>query len=82
MRRYPSPPHARSPPGAVSAHSAPTAPKVADLNLHPYEEFEAEAKDMTGDSTVAEIEASGGTALRIEVEVRDEAVTAMFDQAD
>ena len=32
---------------------------VADLNLHSYEEFEAEAKDMTADSTVAEIEASG-----------------------
>ena len=36
---------------------------VTDLNLHSYEEFEAEAKDMTADSTVAEIEASGGTAL-------------------
>ena len=35
---------------------------VADLNLHSYEEFEAEAKDMTADSTVAEIEAAGGTA--------------------
>jgi 3-oxoacyl-[acyl-carrier protein] reductase len=35
---------------------------VADLNLHSYEEFEAEAKDMTADSTIAEIEASGGTA--------------------
>jgi hypothetical protein len=30
---------------------------VADLNLHSYEEFEAEAKDTTADSTVAEIEA-------------------------
>src|ERR1700719_4298128 len=51
---------------------------VADLNLHSYEEFEAEAKDMTADSTVAEIEASGGTALGIEVDVRDhEAVEAM-----
>ena len=29
---------------------------VADVNLRSYEEFEAEAKDMTGDSTVAEIE--------------------------
>ena len=29
---------------------------VADLNLHSYEEFEAEAKDMTADSTVAETE--------------------------
>ena len=34
---------------------------VEQLALH--EEFEAEARDMTGDSTVAEIEASGGTAL-------------------
>ena len=51
---------------------------VADLNLHSYEEFEAEAKDMTADSTVAEIEASGGTALGIEVDVRDhKAVEAM-----
>src|ERR1700759_1698482 len=43
---------------------------VADLNLHSYEEFKAEAKDMTGDSTVAEIEAGGGAALGIEVDVR------------
>src|ERR1700752_2351715 len=51
---------------------------VAYLNLHSYEEFEAEAKDMTADSTVAEIESSGGTALGIEVDVRDqEAVEAM-----
>jgi NAD(P)-dependent dehydrogenase (short-subunit alcohol dehydrogenase family) len=51
---------------------------VADLNLHSYEEFEAEAKDMTGDSTVAEIEASGGSALGIELDVTDHAaVNAM-----
>jgi NAD(P)-dependent dehydrogenase (short-subunit alcohol dehydrogenase family) len=51
---------------------------VADLNLRSYEEFEAEAKDMTADTTVEEIEASGGIALRIEVDVRDhEAVEAM-----
>jgi 3-oxoacyl-[acyl-carrier protein] reductase len=43
---------------------------VADLNLHSYEEFEAEAKDMTAESTVAEIEAAGGTALGIELDVR------------
>src|SRR5437868_6677231 len=50
---------------------------VADLNLRSYEEFEAEAKDMTADSTVAEIENAGGTALGIEVDVTDhEAVTA------
>lgn len=35
---------------------------VTDLNLRCYEEFEAETKDMTGDSTVAEIKASGSTA--------------------
>jgi 3-oxoacyl-[acyl-carrier protein] reductase len=47
------------------------------LNLHSYEEFEAEAKDMTADSTVVEIDAAGGTALGIEVDVRDhEAVAA------
>jgi 3-oxoacyl-[acyl-carrier protein] reductase len=51
---------------------------VADHNLHSYEEFEAEAQDMTADSTVAEIEAMGGTALGIEVDVTDhEAVNAM-----
>ena len=51
---------------------------VADLNLRSYEEFEAEAKDMTAVTTVAEIEASGGTALGIEVDVGDpEAVKAM-----
>jgi 3-oxoacyl-[acyl-carrier protein] reductase len=51
---------------------------VTDLNLHSYEEFEAEAKDMTADSTVAEIEAAGGAALGIEVDVADHAaVTAM-----
>jgi 3-oxoacyl-[acyl-carrier protein] reductase len=51
---------------------------VTDLNLHSYEEFEAEAQDMTADSTVAEIEASGGSALGIEVDVTDhEAVDAM-----
>src|ERR1700680_3421884 len=47
---------------------------VADLNLRSYEEFEAEAKDMTADSTVAEIEAAGGVALGIEVDVRDHKV--------
>jgi 3-oxoacyl-[acyl-carrier protein] reductase len=51
---------------------------VADLNLRSYEEFEAEAKDMTADSTVAEIEAAGGAAMGIEVDVRDQkAVGAM-----
>jgi len=51
---------------------------VADLNLRSFEEFEADARDMTAESTVAEIEAAGGTALGIEVDVRDhEAVEAM-----
>jgi 3-oxoacyl-[acyl-carrier protein] reductase len=51
---------------------------VADRNLRSYEEFEAEANDMTADNTVAEIEAAGGTALGIEVDVRDhQAVEAM-----
>src|ERR1700720_3059686 len=51
---------------------------VADLNLRSYEAFETEAKDMTADSTAAEIEASGGVAIGIEVEVRNhEAVEAM-----
>ena len=46
---------------------------VADLNLHSYEEFEAEAKDMTGESTVAEIEASGGSAFGVELDITDHA---------
>ena len=46
---------------------------VADINLRSFEEFEAEAKDMTGDNTVAEIEAAGGSALGIELDVRDTA---------
>src|SRR5262252_1367682 len=51
---------------------------VADLDLRSYAEFEAEAKDMTADGTVAEIAAAGGTAMGIEVDVRDhEAVAAM-----
>jgi 3-oxoacyl-[acyl-carrier protein] reductase len=49
---------------------------VTDLNLRSYEEFEAEAKDMTADSTVAEIEASGGTALGVEVDVTDRTAVA------
>ena len=51
---------------------------VADLNLRSYAEFEAEAKDMTADSTVAEIEASGGAVIGIELDIRDQqAVEAM-----
>jgi 3-oxoacyl-[acyl-carrier protein] reductase len=49
---------------------------VADLNLHSYEEFKVEAKDMTADSTVAEIEAMGGAALGVEVDVTDHTAVA------
>src|SRR5689334_2119642 len=51
---------------------------VADLNLRAFEEFEAEARDMTAESTVAEIEAMDGIAIGIEVDVTNrEAVNAM-----
>lgn len=51
---------------------------VADLDLRSYREFDAEARDMTGESTVAEIDASGGEAIGIEVDVCDpDAVQAM-----
>jgi 3-oxoacyl-[acyl-carrier protein] reductase len=54
---------------------------VADINLRSYEEFDAEAQDMTGDTTVAEIEAAGGMAMGIDVDIRDdEAVKAMVAQ--
>ena len=44
---------------------------VADLDLKSWREFEAEAKDMSGETTAAEIQASGGEALGIEVDVQD-----------
>jgi 3-oxoacyl-[acyl-carrier protein] reductase len=51
---------------------------VVDLDLKSYREFEAEAKDMTGETTVAEIEAEGGSALGIALDVCDQqAVEAM-----
>jgi 3-oxoacyl-[acyl-carrier protein] reductase len=51
---------------------------VADLDLRSYREFDAEAKDMIAETTVAEIEAAGGAALGIEVDVCDhQAVDAM-----
>jgi len=49
---------------------------VTDINLHSFEEFEAEAQDMTADSTVAEIAAMGGTALGVEVDVTDHSAVA------
>ncbi|HEY2617472.1 MAG TPA: SDR family NAD(P)-dependent oxidoreductase [Acetobacteraceae bacterium] len=54
---------------------------VTDLNLKSFEEFEAEAKAMTADSTVAEIEAGGGSAIGIEMDVCEEtAVNAMVQR--
>jgi 3-oxoacyl-[acyl-carrier protein] reductase len=54
---------------------------VTDLNLRSYEEFETEAKDMTADSTVAEIEAMGGSTNGIEADVaHHEAVDSMVAQ--
>ncbi len=51
---------------------------VTDLNLKSYVEFEAEAKDMTAESTVDEIIAGGGEAIGIEMDVCDrDAVDAM-----
>jgi 3-oxoacyl-[acyl-carrier protein] reductase len=54
---------------------------VADLNLRSFEEFAAEADDMTADGTVAEIEAMGGAAIGIELDVADaEAVAGMVER--
>ena len=54
---------------------------VTDLNLKSYAEFEAEAKEMTADSTVDEINAGGGEAIGIEMDVRDRAsVDAMVQK--
>ena len=51
---------------------------ICDLDLKSYKEFEAEAKAMTGESTVAEIEALGVKALGYELDVADSnAVEAM-----
>ncbi len=69
--------------GAYARRLAGLGAKVAvtDLNLKSYEEFEAERREMTGESTVAEIEAGGGSALGIELDVADrEAVEAMVAQ--
>lgn len=46
---------------------------VADLDLHAWREFAAEAQDMTGDTIAAEIAAAGGEAIGIELDVTDEA---------
>jgi 3-oxoacyl-[acyl-carrier protein] reductase len=54
---------------------------VTDINLKSFEEFEAEAQSMTAESTVAEIQAAGGGAIGIELDVCDEeAVKAMVQR--
>jgi 3-oxoacyl-[acyl-carrier protein] reductase len=54
---------------------------VSDLNLHSYEEFEAEARAMTGNTTVDEIIAGGGESLGFEFDVGDrDAVFAMVEE--
>lgn len=54
---------------------------ITDLNLKSYAEFEAEAKDMTAESTVEEIIAAGGEAMGVEMDVCDRAqVDAMMKQ--
>jgi 3-oxoacyl-[acyl-carrier protein] reductase len=54
---------------------------VSDIDLKSYAEFEAEAAAMTGESTMAEIEAMGGEAIGIELDVADQtAVQAMVDR--
>ena len=54
---------------------------VTDLDLKSYAEFEAEAKEMTADSTVDEINAAGGEAIGIEMDVRDKgSVDAMVQR--
>lgn len=54
---------------------------VADVNLKSYQEFDAEAASMTGDSTVEEIRATGRDALGFEFDIADrDAVFAMVDQ--
>src|ERR1700712_6137827 len=53
---------------------------VSDLNLKSYAEFETEAKDMTADSTVDEINTGGGEAIGIEMDVRDRAAVDAMAQ--
>jgi 3-oxoacyl-[acyl-carrier protein] reductase len=45
---------------------------ITDINLRSYEEFELEAKSMTGESTAAEIIADGGQAMSVEMDVTEE----------
>jgi 3-oxoacyl-[acyl-carrier protein] reductase len=54
--------------GALGAKVA-----VSDINLRSFAEYEAEANDMTAESTMAEIEAAGGRAIGIKCDVMDPA---------
>ena len=54
---------------------------VLDIDLHSYRAFEEEARGMTAPGTVAEIEAAGGVALGVQVDVTDpEAMKAAVEQ--
>lgn len=54
---------------------------VSDLNLRSYEEFEAEARSMTGETTVDEIVNAGGESLGFEFDIGDrDAVFAMVEE--
>jgi 3-oxoacyl-[acyl-carrier protein] reductase len=54
---------------------------IADINLKSYAEFEAEAREMTAETTADEIIAQGGESIGFEVDVGDRAaVFAMIDE--
>ncbi|MCP5181989.1 MAG: SDR family oxidoreductase [Pseudomonadales bacterium] len=53
---------------------------VSDLNLRSWQEFDAEARSMTGDTTMDEIRAMGGESMGYEFDVADrDAMQAMVD---
>ncbi len=55
---------------------------ITDIDLKSYTEFDAEAKAMTAETTMAEIIAGGGESIGIEMDVTNEAaVNAMAEQA-
>jgi len=67
---------------SYARHLASLGAKVAvsDLNLKSYQEFDAEAAAMTGDTTVEEIRSRGGESLGFEFDIADrDAVFAMVD---
>lgn len=67
---------------AYALHLASLGARVAvsDLDLKSWREFEAEAADMTGETTVDEIRARGGQSLGFEFDVADrDAVFRMVD---